>query len=100
MKKRTSASKLLNKLDGPMTFGRFVLSLRTLYGYSQAALAKKLRIPRAMVCHIEKGRQIPSPSLALKIAKVGGFPPEMALEYCLNDSLRKEKIKLVVKVAS
>lgn len=64
--KTLSAREALEKMDGPMTFGRFLMSIRTLYGYSQTSLAQKLKIPRAMICHLEKGRQIPSPALRTK----------------------------------
>lgn len=86
-----------NKL-GPMTFGTFLTAIRTNTGLSQSELARKLKVSRSMICDIEKGRINVSPSLAIKIAKIGKFPKNMAIKYCLQDLLRRAKIAMYVEI--
>lgn len=88
MKNGRYASEFLEELDGPMTFGRFVLSLRTLYGYSQATLAKKLHALPTLIKDLEENRKLPSPTLIKKIAKLGGFPEEFVQKLVPNSKRR------------
>lgn len=83
---------------GPMTFGAFLISARHAIGISQSQLARRLKISRSMVCDMEKGRVLVSPRLAVKIARMAGFPEKFAVKYCLQDILRKAKIKMQVNV--
>jgi DNA-binding XRE family transcriptional regulator len=89
----TKAKKVFEKTVGPMTFGTFLLGARTTALLSQSDLARKLKVSRSMICDIEKGRVSVSPSLAIKIAKVAGFPKEFALKYCFEDQLLRANIK-------
>jgi DNA-binding XRE family transcriptional regulator len=94
----TKAKDFFEQEMGPMTFGAFVVAARSNMDLSQSDLARKLKISRSMVCDIEKGRVLVSPTLAIKIAKLAGFPKKMAVQYCLQDQLRKAKIKLSISV--
>ncbi|MEZ4816311.1 MAG: helix-turn-helix transcriptional regulator, partial [Parvularculaceae bacterium] len=96
MRNVRSASELLEKLGGPLTFGRFVLSLRTLYGYSQTTLAKKLHISLSLIKDMEEDRILPSSTLIKKIVKLGGFPEEFVQKLVPN-SKRKTKISTSAK---
>lgn len=51
-----------------------------------------------MMCDIEKGRVLVSPALAVKIAKGAKFPENLAVKYCLEDQLRKAKIKMHITI--
>ena len=79
---------------GPLTFGQYLRSMRTVLDLSQAEMAKKLKMGRASLCDIEKGRQLVSVALAKKIAKKAGFSEKVAIKTCIQDQLRKAKIKL------
>ncbi len=94
----TKAKAFFDKQMGPMTFGIFVAGMRTTTGLSQSELARKLKVSRSMICDVEKGRVIVSPALAVKIAKIGGFPENLAVKYCLQDQLTKAKVKMTVEV--
>lgn len=59
---------------------------------SEADLACKRKVSRSMICDIEKGRVLVSPALAMKIARIGKFPEDMAIKYCLEDQLKKAEI--------
>lgn len=98
MSTKSKASQFLEEKLGPMTFGEFVTSARELMDISQSELARKLKISRSMVCDIEKSRVLVSPKLAVRIARLAGFPEKFAVTYCLQDQLRKAKIKMQVRV--
>jgi DNA-binding XRE family transcriptional regulator len=98
MSTRVKAEEFFEKAMGPMTFGDFLVGVRQSMNVSQADLARKLKVSRSMICDIEKGRVLVSPALAMKIARIGNFPKDMAIKYCLQDQLRKAKIKMKVDV--
>jgi transcriptional regulator with XRE-family HTH domain len=70
--KRFYDIKDLEKKYGPMTVGLFLRSFRESDELSQTDYAKRLRISRANLCDIEKGRKLVSPERAAKIAKILG----------------------------
>lgn len=98
MTTKLRADTFFEKEMGPMTFGAFLTSVRTMLDLSQAELARRLKVSRSMICDIEKGRVLVSPTLAIKIAKLGGFPEKFAVKHCLQDQLRRAKIKMTVEV--
>lgn len=95
----TSASDFFQKEMGPMTFATFLTAARLSLDITQAELARRLDVSRSMICDIEKGRVLVSPSLAVKIAKMAGFPSKFAVKYCLQDMLRRAKIKMQIDVS-
>jgi len=105
-KKSTNKAKpslllpLLERQTGPRTFGMFLRSARTSMDLTQAAMARKLGISRGTLCDMEKGRQLVSPTLALKIAKIAGMSTTVAVKACLQDQLNKAKIKLTVDLSA
>jgi DNA-binding XRE family transcriptional regulator len=100
MTTRIKAEEFFRNEMGPMTFGTFLVGVRHSMNISQADLARKLKVSRSMICDIEKGRVLVSPALAMKIARIGKFPEDMAIKYCLEDQLRKAKIKMKVNVGA
>lgn len=98
MNTKKTADKILEEMVGPINFGMFVRVCRTSLDLTQVEMAKKLKMARGTLCDIEKGRQLVSPKLALKIAKIAGMHEQFALELCLEDHLRKQKIKYKIKV--
>lgn len=98
MTTKYKAEHFFEERMGPMTFGTFLTAARELMDISQSDLARKLKVPRSMICDIEKGRVLVSPKLAVKIARLAGFPEKFAVAHCFQDQLRKAKIKMRVKV--
>jgi len=98
MSTKNRARYVFEKEMGPMTFGTFLTSVRTTNNMTQIELAKKLKVRRSMICDIEKGRVLVSPTLAVKIARIGGFPETLAVKYCLQDQLRKAGIDLDIEL--
>jgi DNA-binding XRE family transcriptional regulator len=92
------ARKVFEKLHGPFSFATFMVGARTTLGLTQVAMAKKLRISKAALCEIEKGRTLVSPLAASRYAKRAGFSETLALETCFQDQLRKANIKRRIKI--
>jgi DNA-binding XRE family transcriptional regulator len=96
--KTKSASAKLDAIYGPLTFADLMISYRDGVGISQVQLAKKLGISRANLCDIEKGRRLPSIGRASAMAKKLGEIPQFWVEMVLQDMLRQEKMKYMVRL--
>jgi len=99
MSTRSYGTKELELDFGPLTFGDALQSFRQGEEWTQAYFAKKLGISPQSLCDLEKGRRIPTPSRASKIAKKLGEPTSFWVQLALQDYLKKEKVKLNVSVA-
>ena len=97
---RKNLLPLLKKEIGPLTFGTFLRSARGALDVSQAAMARQLGISRGTLCDIEKGRQLVSPGLAVRIAKAAGFSELVAVKACLQDQLNRANIKMKVALVA
>jgi transcriptional regulator with XRE-family HTH domain len=90
-KKKSDAVKFLENLSGgALTFGTLLESIREGEEISQVAFAKKLKISKAHLCDLEKGRRLPSPSRAAKFAKILGYSPERFVKVTLLAPQRLE----------
>ena len=85
---------------GPLTFGMFLNAARTNLDLTQVEMGKKLNVSKSVICDIEKGRQLVSPKMALKIAKKVGLSEKLAVKLCLQDQLNRDRIKMTVDVAA
>lgn len=85
---RKFKSKLAREV-GPLSFALFMRVARNSMGLTQEELGKKLGISRANICDIEKGRQLVSTELAIKVASKAKLPEKMALQACLQDQVLK-----------
>lgn len=100
-KKRPKAYETIDDLErefGPASVGRVLKAFREADEVSQAEFARKLGISRANLCDIEKGRKQVSFDRAAKFAKVLGLPPELLVQYAIEEQLRAAKLKLKVEV--
>lgn len=100
--KKSSAIRTLEKIRGSaLTFGRMVESLRKCDEISQTDLAAKLKISKAHLCDIEKGRRYPSIDKAIAFAKVMGHPPEFFVAQLLEEQTAAAglKVKIILKAA-
>jgi transcriptional regulator with XRE-family HTH domain len=96
-KKQYDISDLEAKL-GKMTLGLFIMAFRETDGRSQSVFAKHLGLSRANLCDIEKGRRIPSPERAAKIAKKLGIPEKVLIQLALQDLLRKRHFEYQIEL--
>lgn len=88
----------LEKRFGKMTLALFIKSFRESEDLCQSAFAKKLKISRANLCDIEKGRKMPSISRAFSFAKKLDLPPMILVQLAIQDILKKEKIPLSINL--
>jgi DNA-binding XRE family transcriptional regulator len=96
--KKKELIPILVKSVGPLTFGMFMRVTRERMEITQAEMAKKLGMARGTLCDIEKGRQLVSPDLAIKIARKLDLPERMAVGASLQDVVNKLKLKVEVKL--
>lgn len=92
------ARKVLEKRLGPITFGGFLRSARTMKDMSQVEMATFLGISKSSLCDIEKGRQIVSIELASKIANKCELFEDLAVKYAIMDQLRRAGLKYNVEI--
>jgi transcriptional regulator with XRE-family HTH domain len=90
----------LEKKYGVMTFADMLKAWREAEDMSQTAFAKKVGLSVQNLNDLEKGRRIPSPSRAAKIAKKLGLPEMGVIQLALKDSLVKEGFDYDVKLES
>ena len=88
----------IEKYFGAFTFAKWMRGNRAGKDMTQKEFAKFLGISPGTLCDIEKGRQLVSPTLAKKYAKKCGKSEIAAVQTCLQDQLRKAKIKLRVEL--
>ncbi len=84
---------------GHLSFGQALWAHRKSEEISQKDFAKYLGISQSSLCDIEKGRKIPSPSRAAKIAGLIGMPQKSWVCLALQDMLRQAELKYTVSVA-
>ena len=89
---------ILKQDVGPLTFGMYLRATRTSINLTQTQMAKKLGIARGTLCDIEKGRQLVSPALALRVAKKAGLSADLAIKACLQDQVDKVGLKKRVEL--
>jgi len=98
-KKQSSAKKYLQKIRGrPLTFGGLIKSIREADDYTQVALANKLKISKAHLCDIEKGRRQIKPKRAAKFAKALGYSVNQFIALALQDQVRNAGFNLIVQI--
>jgi transcriptional regulator with XRE-family HTH domain len=83
---------------GDLSFGEILRGFRLSDELSQIEFAKKLDISPANLCDLEKGRKIPGPLRAIRIARKLGLSETFLLQVALQDILRREKIKYRVTI--
>ncbi|MBU1193321.1 MAG: helix-turn-helix domain-containing protein [Proteobacteria bacterium] len=92
-------TKKLREEFGPLTFGNALEAYRLTEEITQADFAKLLGISAQSLCDIEKGRRVPTPKRAAKIAKQIEQPENFWIQLAFQDMLRKEELNYTVSVA-
>lgn len=90
--------KDVEKIRGPMTFAKLLHSFRVTQNFTQEELANKLGLSKGNICDYEKGRKIPTPAYAEKIAKKLGEIPAYWVEIAIQDMLRENKLLYLVNI--
>ena len=100
--KKSSARRFLEKLrGGPLTFGQMISSIRIADEISQVELARKMKISRAHLCDIERGRRTISIERATEFAKILGYSINQFVAVALEEQAREAglNVKIYLKAA-
>ena len=90
----------IEKEFGPITFASALESERLSRELTLKSFAKILGITAQSLCDLEKGRRLPSPERAAKIAKKLKEPLAYWVSLALKDQLRKANIDLDIEVVN
>lgn len=90
----------LEKQYGTLTLGQLLKAWREAEDMTQTAFAKRIGISVQNLNDLEKGRRIPTPTRAARIAKKLGLPEIGLIQLALRDSLAKEGLHYDVKLKS
>lgn len=92
--KLSSSRRFLEKLRGkPLSFGQLIESLRICDEISQVELANKMKMSRAHLCDIEKGRRSVGPETAARFAQVLGYSASQFVSIAIEDQLKKAGLR-------
>lgn len=89
-KREASAADKIEKTLGRVTFASFLRSWRLSDECSQTEFAKRLGLSVQNLNDLEKGRKIPSPTRAAKIARKLKVPEQGLIQFAIRDLLYKE----------
>lgn len=92
-------TKEMERDFGPVTFGTALESHRKCEELTLKEFAGLLDISPQSLCDIEKGRRIPSPRRAARIARLIGEPESYWIQLAFQDVLRKEQLDYKVSIA-
>ena len=95
-KKELTDVERLEKNIGRVSFASFIRSWRLSDEVSQTEFAKKIGISVQNLNDLEKGRRIPSPARAAKIAKKLNVPELGLIQFALDDMLHKDGLNFKV----
>ena len=90
----------LEKQYGTLTFGGLLKAWREGEDMNQTAFAKTVGLSVQNLNDLEKGRRIPTPTRAARIAKKLGLPEVGMIQLALRDALLKEGFHYEVKLES
>lgn len=97
--KKSSAIRAIEKiLGGRLTFGSMIESLRKSDEITQVDLAKRMKISKAHLCDIEKGRRSVTITRAIQFAKVLGYSEKVFVAIALEDQIAEAGLKVRVKL--
>lgn len=96
--KNLSGIAALEKKYGPMSVGLFLKAFREADEISQTDFAKRLKLSRANLCDLEKGRKLVSPQRAAKIAHILKVPETALVKLAIQDMLRAAKLDYTIEL--
>lgn len=95
--KKSNTINLFDKIRGEsLTFGKMLESIRKADCISQVALAKKMKVSKAYLCDIEKGRRQVTLERAMKFAKTLGYSEAQFATKVLEDQIRSAGLRMKV----
>lgn len=93
IKKKRFGLKDIEKKYGRLTFGQMIEAHRLGEEMTLKEFSMIIGMSVSSISDLEKGRKIPSPSRAVKIAKKLGMSEKLFVEVALQDELIKEGLE-------
>ncbi|MBX2986340.1 MAG: helix-turn-helix transcriptional regulator [Bdellovibrionaceae bacterium] len=90
--------EIMEKQFGRLTVGKALKAWRLAEGLSQGPFAKRLGISVQSLCDLEKGRRVPTPARAAKMARKMGIPEISLIQLALRDALFAEGFEFNVRL--
>jgi len=100
MTTKNKTSRDLFRDYGQLSFGELLRSFRLADALNQTEFSRKLGISAANLCDLEKGRKVPSPARAAKIAGKLGLPKALLIQLALQEQLKEAHLNYKVSVAA
>ncbi len=97
-KKKSAYERLLKKTGLHITFANHLESIIETDFESQAACARKIGMAAQSLNDYTKGKRIPTPSLAGKMAHKLGYPAELFIALALSDLLKRSGYQYAVEL--
>ena len=99
-RKRGSSLKQLEKLaGGTLTLARFIRAIREGEEWSLADMAAKLRVTRAHIAAIERGKLV-SPQSAARYARALGYSEQQFVRLALQDEIQHAGLHYKIEVTA
>ena len=92
------AIEFLESLDGPLTLGRFVRSIREGEEWSLQRMSRRLGVSPGHLCDVEHDRRTVSPERAAKWARLLGYDVGQMVELALQALVDGAKLKYAVSL--
>ncbi len=92
------ATRYLEGLHGPLTFGDFINSIRLGEEWTLKQMSEKLGVSVQHLCDIEKGRRSIGAARAARWACELGYDDEQMVRLALQAELEREGVPMTVEV--
>jgi transcriptional regulator with XRE-family HTH domain len=92
------ALQFMESLEGKLTLGKMIQSIRQCDEIGQTDFAHKLGISKSHLCDIEQDRKSVSPERAARFAKILGYSQEQFVRLSLQSLVDKGRLRLRVFV--
>lgn len=94
------ARAFLDDLDGPLTFGEAIRSIRMCDEQTQEQFAARLGVSKQHLCDLEKGRRTVGPARAARWGKLLGYGEVTFVRLALRTLLQAEGLRYDVQLVA
>lgn len=99
--KKSAAIRTLEKIrGGRFAFGQMIESIRKCDEISQVELARKMKISKAHLCDLEKGRRTITLSRAVQFAKILGYSETVFLSMAIEEQMHEAGLNMKVTLSA
>ena len=92
--------RLLERIAGPLTFGKMLESIRKCDALTQDEYARRLGVSKSHLCDVEKGRKAVSPARAARWSQQLGYPESVFVQLALQSELDASGLEYSVSLSA